>query len=164
MVGSKLFDRLEEAKDTSSTGKLCRSLHFRAVKRDRNFIKTCQKLPSNCKAILSAGSNIINNFQNRILPIFTYLIKYFLVFQYLKQNDCVELRHIIQNFPAPEEESLLLTSFIDKLGGLETSQDTDEDFKPLRIDWLRLQVRNLTEKRRLICTTICLFVYLSGVH
>ena len=64
--------------------------------------------------------------------------------QYLKQSDCIELRHIIQNFPAPEEESLLLTSFIDKLGGLDiTNIEAEEDFKPLRIDWQRLQVRNI---------------------
>ena len=62
-------------------------------------------------------------------------------FQYLKQNDCVELRHIIQNFPAPEEESLLLTSFIDKLGTLDIANvEKEEDFQALRIDWQRLQV------------------------
>ena len=67
------------------------------------------------------------------------------MFQYLKQSDAIELRHIIQNFPAPEEESLLLTSFIDTLGALDISTtENEEDFKPLRIDWQRLQVGRVT--------------------
>ncbi|KAL5261551.1 hypothetical protein ACHWQZ_G007307 [Mnemiopsis leidyi] len=76
---------------------------------------------------------------SRLIKTYHPIIKrYFL--QYLKQNDCIELRHIIQNFPAPEEESLLLTSFIDKLGGLDINNlEAVEDFKPLRIDWQRLQ-------------------------
>ena len=71
----------------------------------------------------------------------------------MKQNDCIELRNLIQNFPAPEEESLLLTSFIDKLGTIDTTTvDNEDDFKPLRIDWLRLQVGS--RKKKLHCVYI----------
>ena len=48
----------------------------------------------------------------------------------------MHLRSIIQNFPAPEEESLLLTSFIDQLGSIDFNvADQEFDFKPLRYDY-----------------------------
>lgn len=102
----------------------------------------CYKLSNNSKVtyFIKSSSEYISECINVFHTNVCY-VSHSASFQYLKQNDCVELRHIIQNFPAPEEESLLLTSFIDKLGSLDlVNVDKVEDFLALRIDWQRLQV------------------------
>ena len=50
------------------------------------------------------------------------------------------LRELMTNFPAPEEESRIFTAVIDTLHSLDTSTlENTEDFRPLRVDWQRLQ-------------------------
>lgn len=64
--------------------------------------------------------------------------------QYLAQYDALVLNDTIQGMlVCPEEESLLMSSFVSTLSALSLKHlDAGEQFdlKPLRLDWLRLQV------------------------
>ncbi|KAJ0068539.1 hypothetical protein NL108_008892 [Boleophthalmus pectinirostris] len=63
--------------------------------------------------------------------------------QYLAQFDALVLNDTIQNmYVCPEEESVLLTSFVSTMSALSIKQvDNKEEFdlQALRLDWLRLQ-------------------------
>ncbi|XP_043979004.1 nck-associated protein 1-like [Gambusia affinis] len=63
--------------------------------------------------------------------------------QYLAQFDALLLNDTIQNiYVCPEEESVLMSSFVSTLSALSVKQvDNKEefDFRGLRMDWLRLQ-------------------------
>ncbi|XP_076845183.1 nck-associated protein 1-like [Brachyhypopomus gauderio] len=63
--------------------------------------------------------------------------------QYLSQFDALILNDTIQSiYVCPEEESVLMTSFVSTLSALTLKQlegSEEFDFKPLRLDWLRLQ-------------------------
>lgn len=67
--------------------------------------------------------------------------KYFL--EYLATFDLDVLRDTVSNIPCPEEESLLITSFVDTLSALNPSTYTPTSptpsFSGLRLDWFRLQ-------------------------
>ncbi|XP_060899181.1 nck-associated protein 1-like [Labrus mixtus] len=74
--------------------------------------------------------------------------KYYLVVQryhvqYLSQFDALVLNDTIQNmYVCPEEESVLMTSFVSTLSALSVKQVENKeefDFRGLRLDWLRLQ-------------------------
>ncbi|KAL4655717.1 nck-associated protein 1-like [Arapaima gigas] len=64
--------------------------------------------------------------------------------QYLAQFDALVLNDTIQNMNVcPEEESILMTSFVSMLSALSVKQvenGEEFDFRSLRLDWLRLQV------------------------
>uniref|UniRef100_A0A3B4DIY9 NCK associated protein 1 like n=1 Tax=Pygocentrus nattereri TaxID=42514 RepID=A0A3B4DIY9_PYGNA len=64
--------------------------------------------------------------------------------QYLSQFDALILNDTIQSiYVCPEEESVLMTSFVSALSALTLKQlDSGEEFdlRALRLDWLRLQV------------------------
>ncbi|XP_047438641.1 nck-associated protein 1-like [Mugil cephalus] len=70
--------------------------------------------------------------------------------QYLAQFDALVLNDTIQNmYVCPEEESVLLTSFVSTLSALSIKQvDNKEefDFGALRLDWLRLQAYTSVNK------------------
>ncbi|KAG5836494.1 hypothetical protein ANANG_G00255920 [Anguilla anguilla] len=63
--------------------------------------------------------------------------------QYLAQFDALALNDTIQNMNVcPEEESILMTSFVSSLSALTVKQveaGEEFDFRALRLDWLRLQ-------------------------
>ncbi|KAJ8378284.1 hypothetical protein AAFF_G00244190 [Aldrovandia affinis] len=61
--------------------------------------------------------------------------------QYLAQFDALVLNDTIQNMNVcPEEESILMTSFVSALSVLTVKQaENGVDFRALRLDWLRLQ-------------------------
>ncbi|KAJ8259524.1 hypothetical protein GJAV_G00170310, partial [Gymnothorax javanicus] len=63
--------------------------------------------------------------------------------QYLAQFDALALNDTIQNMNVcPEEESILMTSFVSELSALTIKQveaGEEFDFRALRLDWLRLQ-------------------------
>uniref|UniRef100_A0A8C9VK67 NCK associated protein 1 like n=1 Tax=Scleropages formosus TaxID=113540 RepID=A0A8C9VK67_SCLFO len=63
--------------------------------------------------------------------------------QYLAQFDALALNDTIQNMNVcPEEESVLMTSFVSTLSALTVKQvenGEEFDFRALRLDWLRLQ-------------------------
>ncbi|KAI1899989.1 hypothetical protein AGOR_G00067600 [Albula goreensis] len=63
--------------------------------------------------------------------------------QYLAQFDALALNDTIQNMNVcPEEESILMTSFVSQLSAMTIKQvENGEqfDFRALRLDWLRLQ-------------------------
>ncbi|XP_016116173.1 nck-associated protein 1-like [Sinocyclocheilus grahami] len=64
--------------------------------------------------------------------------------QYLSQYDALALNDTIQGmYVCPEEESVLMSSFVSTLSALSLKHlDAGEEFdlKPFRLDWLRLQV------------------------
>ncbi|MEQ2307128.1 Nck-associated protein 1-like, partial [Ameca splendens] len=70
--------------------------------------------------------------------------------QYLAQFDALLLNDTIQNmYVCPEEESVLMTSFVSALSALSVKQvDNKEefDFRGLRLDWLRLQAYTSVNK------------------
>ncbi|KAF3690048.1 Nck-associated protein 1-like [Channa argus] len=70
--------------------------------------------------------------------------------QYLSQFDALVLNDTIQNmYVCPEEESVLMSSFVSTLSALSVKQvDNKEDFdlRPLRLDWLRLQAYTSVNK------------------
>ncbi|KAK5608775.1 Nck-associated protein 1-like [Crenichthys baileyi] len=70
--------------------------------------------------------------------------------QYLAQFDALLLNDTIQNmYVCPEEESVLLSSFVSALSALSVKQvDNKEefDFRGLRLDWLRLQAYTSVNK------------------
>ncbi|XP_005740134.1 nck-associated protein 1-like [Pundamilia nyererei] len=70
--------------------------------------------------------------------------------QYLAQFDALVLNDTIQNmYVCPEEESVLMSSFVSTLSGLSVKQvDNKEefDFRALRLDWLRLQAYTSVNK------------------
>uniref|UniRef100_A0A7N6F894 NCK associated protein 1 like n=1 Tax=Anabas testudineus TaxID=64144 RepID=A0A7N6F894_ANATE len=70
--------------------------------------------------------------------------------QYLAQFDALVLNDTIQNmYVCPEEESVLMSSFVSALSALSVKQvDNKEefDFRPLRLDWLRLQAYTSVNK------------------
>ncbi|KAM4587109.1 nck-associated protein 1-like [Odontesthes bonariensis] len=63
--------------------------------------------------------------------------------QYLAQFDALALNDTMQNmYVCPEEESVLMTSFVSSLSALSVKQVENKeefDFRALRLDWLRLQ-------------------------
>ncbi|KAM9859039.1 nck-associated protein 1-like [Aulostomus maculatus] len=63
--------------------------------------------------------------------------------QYLAQFDALALNDTIQNmYVCPEEESVLLSSFVSTLSALSVKQVENKeefDFRAVRLDWLRLQ-------------------------
>ncbi|XP_014882697.1 nck-associated protein 1-like [Poecilia latipinna] len=70
--------------------------------------------------------------------------------QYLAQFDALLLNDTIQNmYVCPEEESVLMSSFVSTLSALSIKQvDNKEefDFRGLRMDWLRLQAYTSVNK------------------
>ncbi|XP_041837245.1 nck-associated protein 1-like [Melanotaenia boesemani] len=70
--------------------------------------------------------------------------------QYLAQFDALILNDTIQNmYVCPEEESVLMSSFVSTLSALSVKQvDSKEEFdlKALRLDWLRLQAYTSVNK------------------
>uniref|UniRef100_A0A665TKF3 NCK associated protein 1 like n=1 Tax=Echeneis naucrates TaxID=173247 RepID=A0A665TKF3_ECHNA len=70
--------------------------------------------------------------------------------QYLSQFDALVLNDTIQNMHVcPEEESVLMSSFVSTLSALSVKQvDNKEefDFRPVRLDWLRLQAYTSVNK------------------
>ncbi len=67
--------------------------------------------------------------------------------QYLSGYDSIALNELIQNLPnVPEDESIILSSFCNSVAeltvdGLGTERGPIYDFRGLRLDWCRLQVR-----------------------
>ncbi|KAJ1522587.1 hypothetical protein ONE63_001770 [Megalurothrips usitatus] len=63
--------------------------------------------------------------------------------QYLSGFDAVALNQMMQNLAVcPEDESIILSSFCNTIGSLSVKQVEDNelmDFRPLRLDWFRLQ-------------------------
>ncbi|CAH1785632.1 unnamed protein product [Owenia fusiformis] len=63
--------------------------------------------------------------------------------QYLAGYDAIELNNIVQSLSAcPEEESIILSSFYNKLTSLSVKQVEEAeifDFRDIRMDWFRLQ-------------------------
>ncbi|KAG9491698.1 hypothetical protein GDO78_000286 [Eleutherodactylus coqui] len=63
--------------------------------------------------------------------------------QYLAKFDALVLSDIIQNLTVcPEEESVIMSSFVSTLSALKVKQVEDKevfDFRALRLDWFRLQ-------------------------
>ncbi|GAA6228038.1 nck-associated protein 1-like [Lates japonicus] len=70
--------------------------------------------------------------------------------QYLAQFDALVLNDTIQNmYVCPEEESVLMSSFVSTLSGLSIKQVENKeefDFRALRLDWLRLQAYTSVNK------------------
>uniref|UniRef100_A0A3B5B3D4 NCK associated protein 1 like n=1 Tax=Stegastes partitus TaxID=144197 RepID=A0A3B5B3D4_9TELE len=70
--------------------------------------------------------------------------------QYLAQFDALVLNDTIQNmYVCPEEESVLMSSFVSTLSALSIKQvDNKEefDFRAVRLDWLRLQAYTSVNK------------------
>ncbi|XP_062326521.1 nck-associated protein 1-like [Osmerus eperlanus] len=70
--------------------------------------------------------------------------------QYLAQFDALVLNDTIQNMcVCPEEESVLMTSFVSTLSVLSIKQvenGEDFDFRAVRLDWLRLQAYTSVSK------------------
>lgn len=70
--------------------------------------------------------------------------------QYLAQFDALVLNDTIQNmYVCPEEESVLMSSFVSTLSALSVKQIEDKeefDFRGLRMDWLRLQAYTSVNK------------------
>ncbi|XP_003382558.1 PREDICTED: nck-associated protein 1-like [Amphimedon queenslandica] len=64
--------------------------------------------------------------------------------KFLGGFDAAQMREIVMRMTVcPEEESILMTSFVDclsKLQGHEMDDKTEYDFQGLRLDWFRLQV------------------------
>ncbi|XP_029287413.1 LOW QUALITY PROTEIN: nck-associated protein 1-like [Cottoperca gobio] len=78
-----------------------------------------------------------------LMTKYNYVVQRYHV-QYLAQFDALVLNDTIQNmYVCPEEESILLTSFVSTLSALSIKQVENKeefDFRALRLDWLRLQV------------------------
>ncbi|XP_060925622.1 nck-associated protein 1-like [Limanda limanda] len=70
--------------------------------------------------------------------------------QYLAQFDALVLNDTIQNmYVCPEEESVLLSSFVSTLSALSIKQVENKeefDFRGVRLDWLRLQAYTSVNK------------------
>nr|XP_020476127.1 nck-associated protein 1-like isoform X1 [Monopterus albus]XP_020476199.1 nck-associated protein 1-like isoform X1 [Monopterus albus]XP_020476271.1 nck-associated protein 1-like isoform X1 [Monopterus albus] len=70
--------------------------------------------------------------------------------QYLAQFDALVLNDTIQSiYVCPEEESVLMTSFVSTLSALSVKQVENKeefDFRALRLDWLRLQAYTSVSK------------------
>uniref|UniRef100_A0AAZ3RKJ7 Nck-associated protein 1-like n=1 Tax=Oncorhynchus tshawytscha TaxID=74940 RepID=A0AAZ3RKJ7_ONCTS len=70
--------------------------------------------------------------------------------QYLAQFDALLLNDTMQNmYVCPEEESVLMTSFVSTLSALTIKQvenGEEFDFRALRLDWLRLQAYTSVSK------------------
>ncbi|XP_059186269.1 nck-associated protein 1-like [Centropristis striata] len=70
--------------------------------------------------------------------------------QYLAQFDALVLNDTIQNmYVCPEEESVLMTSFVSSLSALSVKQVENKeefDLSALRLDWLRLQAYTSVNK------------------
>ncbi|KAJ8358953.1 hypothetical protein SKAU_G00154780 [Synaphobranchus kaupii] len=70
--------------------------------------------------------------------------------QYLAQFDALALNDTMQNMNVcPEEESILMTSFVSTLSALTVKQveaGEEFDFRALRLDWLRLQAYTSASK------------------
>ncbi|KAI3369922.1 hypothetical protein L3Q82_024728, partial [Scortum barcoo] len=73
--------------------------------------------------------------------------------QYLSQFDALVLNDTIQNiYVCPEEESVLMSSFVSTLSALSVKQVENKeefDFRALRLDWLRLQAYTSVNKATL---------------
>ncbi|XP_068171059.1 nck-associated protein 1-like isoform X2 [Antennarius striatus] len=73
--------------------------------------------------------------------------------QYLAQFDALVLNDTIQNmYVCPEEESVLMSSFVSTLSALSVKQVENKeefDFRALRLDWLRLQAYTSVNKANL---------------
>ncbi|XP_072308153.1 nck-associated protein 1-like [Eucyclogobius newberryi] len=73
--------------------------------------------------------------------------------QYLAQFDALVLNDTIQNmYVCPEEESVLMSSFVSTLSALSIKQVENReefDLQPLRLDWLRLQAYASVNKANL---------------
>ncbi|XP_058488770.1 nck-associated protein 1-like [Solea solea] len=84
-----------------------------------------------------------------LLRKFNHVIQRYYV-QYLAQFDALVLNDTMQNMcVCPEEESVLMTSFVSTLSALSIKQvDNKEefDFGALRLDWLRLQAYTSVNK------------------
>ncbi|KAM9758995.1 nck-associated protein 1-like isoform 1-T1 [Menidia menidia] len=70
--------------------------------------------------------------------------------QHLAQFDALVLNDTMQNmYVCPEEESVLMTSFVSSLSALSVKQVENKeefDFRALRLDWLRLQAYTSVNK------------------
>ncbi|XP_041638918.1 nck-associated protein 1-like [Cheilinus undulatus] len=80
---------------------------------------------------------------------FNYVVQRYHV-QYLAQFDALVLNDTIQNmYVCPEEESVLMSSFVSTLSALSVKQVENKeefDFRGLRLDWLRLQAYTSVNK------------------
>uniref|UniRef100_A0A8B9HKT3 NCK associated protein 1 like n=1 Tax=Astyanax mexicanus TaxID=7994 RepID=A0A8B9HKT3_ASTMX len=87
-----------------------------------------------------------------LLSTYRYVIQRYHL-QYLSQFDALLLNDTIQSiYVCPEEESVLMTSFVSQLSALNLKQlDGGEDFdlKAIRLDWLRLQAYSSVGKATL---------------
>ncbi|XP_029682834.1 nck-associated protein 1-like [Takifugu rubripes] len=85
----------------------------------------------------------------RLVKKYKYIVQRYHV-QYLAQFDALVLNDTIQNMcVCPEEESVLMSSFVSTLSGLSIKQVEDReefDFRGLRLDWLRLQAYTSVNK------------------
>ncbi|XP_065596615.1 nck-associated protein 1-like isoform X2 [Cyrtonyx montezumae] len=77
--------------------------------------------------------------------------------QYLARFDALVLSEIVQNLSVcPEEESIILSSFVSSLSSLSDKGADDKehfDFAPLRLDWFRLQAYTSVAKAVLPLST-----------
>uniref|UniRef100_A0A7N9APH6 NCK associated protein 1 like n=1 Tax=Mastacembelus armatus TaxID=205130 RepID=A0A7N9APH6_9TELE len=75
-----------------------------------------------------------------------YHVQYLAQFDALVLNDTIQVLSI---YVCPEEESVLMTSFVSTLSGLSVKQVDNKqefDFRALRLDWLRLQAYTSVNK------------------
>nr|XP_019952062.1 PREDICTED: nck-associated protein 1-like isoform X1 [Paralichthys olivaceus] len=90
---------------------------------------------------------------NGLMRNYNQVIQRFHV-QYLARFDALVLNDTIQNmYVCPEEESVLMSSFVSTLSALSVTQvDNKEefDFRGLRLDWLRLQAYTSVNKAPLL--------------
>ncbi|XP_024916015.1 nck-associated protein 1-like isoform X3 [Cynoglossus semilaevis] len=88
-----------------------------------------------------------------LLKKYNYVVQRYYV-QYLAQFDALVLNDTIQNmYVCPEEESVLMTSFVSSLSSLSVKQVENKaefDFQALRLDWFRLQAYTSVNKAPLL--------------
>ena len=81
----------------------------------------------------------------------TIIQNYFL--KYLAGYDAAIMRDVVQGIQvAPEEESLLMTSFVETLVALQdksAGSGVEFDFSHLRMDWMRLQVSTSSQRSQM---------------
>uniref|UniRef100_A0A8C7DFC9 Nck-associated protein 1 n=1 Tax=Oncorhynchus kisutch TaxID=8019 RepID=A0A8C7DFC9_ONCKI len=71
--------------------------------------------------------------------------------QYLSGFDAVVLNELVQNLSVcPEDESIIMSSFVNTMTSLSVKQDGDVfDFRGMRLDWFRLQAYTSVSKASL---------------
>uniref|UniRef100_A0A8B9LRA8 Nck-associated protein 1 n=1 Tax=Astyanax mexicanus TaxID=7994 RepID=A0A8B9LRA8_ASTMX len=70
--------------------------------------------------------------------------------QYLSGFDAVVLNELVQNLSVcPEDESIIMSSFVNTMTSLRVKQGTVFDFRGMRLDWFRLQAYTSVSKASL---------------